>query len=137
MEIKKLEELEKALKNFEEALNVNLSKFPSFIRDVLESGQVQKFEMCYELFWKVGKELLFKLQGVDAGSPRRVFKTLFQLGFLTYEELEVCLSMLEDRNLLSHVYRREVVESVLPKLKSYLNLMKSVSSRFREVLESD
>jgi len=137
MEVKKLEELEKALKNFEDSLRIDLSEFPSFVKDVLESGQVQKFEMSYELFWKVGKELLARLEGIDAGSPRRVFKSLFQLGYLTYEELEVCLSMLEDRNLLSHVYRREVVESVLPKLKDYLNLMKSVLARFREVLESD
>jgi len=134
MEMKKLEELEKALKNFEESLEIELSIFPFSIRDVLESGQVQKFEMSYELFWKSGKEILSKLEGVDAGSPRRVFKTLFQLGYLTYDELELCLDMLDDRNLLSHVYRREVIDSILPKLRSYLKLMKTVLYRFRKTL---
>ncbi len=134
MEIKKLKDLEKALQNFEESLNIKLSEFPPSVRDVLESGQVQKFEMSYELFWKIGKELLSK-EGIDAGSPRRVFKALFQLGYLTYEELELCLSMVSDRNLLSHVYRREVVESVLPRLRNYLELMKSAVSRFKELSE--
>ena len=134
MEIKKLKDFEKALQNFEESLNIELSEFPPSVRDVLESGQVQKFEMSYELFWKTGKELLSE-EGIDAGSPRRVFKALFQLGYLTYDELELCLSMVNDRNLLSHVYRREVVESVLPKLKNYLELMKSALSRFKEALE--
>jgi len=87
MEVKKLEELEKALKNFEDSLKIDLSEFPSFVKDVLESGQVQKFEMSYELFWKVGKELLARLEGIDAGSPRRVFKSLFQLGYLTCQLL--------------------------------------------------
>jgi nucleotidyltransferase substrate binding protein (TIGR01987 family) len=133
MEIKKLKDLEKALKNFEESLKIELPAFPSSIRDVLESGQVQKFEMCYELFWKSGKEFLSKFEGIDAGSPRRVFKALFQLGYLNYDELELCLDMLDDRNLLSHVYRREVIDSILPKLRNYLTLMKSVLLRFKEV----
>jgi len=131
VEVKKLQDLEKALQNFEESLNVDFSQFPPPVREVLESGQVQKFEMSYELFWKVGKEILSKVEGLDAGSHRRVFKSLFQLGYLTYEELEQCLSMIKDRNLLSHVYRREVMESVLPKLRGYLELMKLVTSRFK------
>jgi len=137
VEVERLKELERALKNFEDSLEIDFSEFSPSLRDVLGSGQVQKFEMSYELFWKVGKEFLRTFEGVDAASPRRVFKTLFKLGYLTYDELEVCLSMLEDRNLLSHVYRREVVDSVLPKLKDYLNLMKSVLSRFKEVLEKE
>ena len=133
--MKKLKDLEKALQNFEESLKIDLSQFSPSVKDVLESGQVQKFEMSYELFWKVGKGILSKVEGLDAGSPRRVFKSLFQLGYLTYEELEQCLSMVKDRNLLSYVYRREVVESVLPKLRGYLELMKSVTSRFKEALD--
>jgi len=134
MEVKKLKDFKRAVRNFEESLKIDLSEFSPCIVDVLESGQVQKFEMCSELCWKTGKEFLLVVEGVDVASPKRVYKALFQLGYLTYEELEKCLDMVEDRNLLSHIYRREVVESVLPKFNSYLEIMKRILERFEKVL---
>ncbi len=132
MEIKKLEELQKALDSFEKSLKIDLSALDPFLRDVVESGLVQKFEMCYELFWKVMREFLRKQEGLDVASPRRTFKALFQLGILNYEQFEICLEVLESRNLLSHVYRRDIVDEVFPKLKKYLDLMEII---FKEVVK--
>jgi nucleotidyltransferase substrate binding protein (TIGR01987 family) len=133
VEVERLKELGRALRNFEEALKVNPSAYPDEVKDLIESGLVQKFEMSYELLWKVGREVL-KKEGVDALSPRKVFKELFRIGFLDYGELERCLSMVEDRNRLSHTYRRELIDSVLPKLGGYLALMKELYRRFGEAL---
>jgi len=124
--MKKLEDLKKALDNFRKSLEIDLNTLEPSLRDVVESGLVQKFEMCYELFWKAMKEFLRKQEGLDVASPRRTFKALFQLGILSYEQFEICMEMVESRNLLSHVYRREIVDEVLPKLKIYLELMETI-----------
>jgi nucleotidyltransferase substrate binding protein (TIGR01987 family) len=131
MAVRKLEEFEKALRDFSKALEINLSDFPQEIRDVIESGQIQKFEMCFELFWKTAKEFLRDKEGIDVASPKRAIKTLFQLNYLTYEEYESAIEMLDSRNYLSHVYRRELVDLILPKLKEYYSLMEKILETFK------
>jgi nucleotidyltransferase substrate binding protein (TIGR01987 family) len=133
--LKRLEQFEKALKNFRTSLTIRISEFPYELRDTVESGQIQKFEMCYELLWKAGKEILRELEGIEVSSPKRVLKSLFHLGYMDYDEFELCIEMLENRNLLSHVYRKEVVEQILPELSKYADEMEKLLLRFKMVVE--
>ena len=46
------ENLQRALRGFEQALSLDSSDYPEFVLDVLDNGRIQKFEYCVELFWK-------------------------------------------------------------------------------------
>ncbi|MCK5056754.1 MAG: HI0074 family nucleotidyltransferase substrate-binding subunit [Candidatus Aminicenantes bacterium] len=136
-----LKELKKALQNFEESLNINVSIYPENIKDSIESGQIQKFEFNIELLWKTIKFFLFEEEGIDEGSPKGVIKKCFNLGLLDYEDFENLIRMIDDRNYLSHVYKKEMYQGILKRLPVYLKLMKEVAivldQRDRKVGEAD
>jgi nucleotidyltransferase substrate binding protein (TIGR01987 family) len=59
------------------------------------------FEFTFELGWKTVKDHL-KFNGVDVSLPREAIKQGFHHRLI--EDGETWIAMLEDRNLLSHVY---------------------------------
>ena len=72
--------------------------------EFIVSGIIDKFFVQFELGWKVLKELL-TYEGVasaGSGSPREIIKQAFRL-YPCIEE-DVWLSMLAQRNNLSHIY---------------------------------
>ncbi|MFM8494675.1 MAG: hypothetical protein ACKOEM_04010 [Planctomycetia bacterium] len=44
--------LQRALAGLTQALALDCSLYPDFVRDVLENGRIQKFEYCADLFWR-------------------------------------------------------------------------------------
>lgn len=74
--------------------------------DVYRSGSIKAFEICFELSWKVLKDLLF-FEGHNEKTPRSIFRKSFEVEYINESDCEVLLKALEKRNLLSHTYRRE------------------------------
>ena len=70
----KIDQLESAILNFEESLNIDLTDFSPIVVDSVKSGRVQKFEFCVELLWKTLKVHLYEINGVDCKSPKQTIK---------------------------------------------------------------
>ena len=66
-----------------------------------EQGIIKSFEFTFELGWKTMKDYL-ESQGLEVNFPREVIKTAFEYELI--QNGEAWLSMLDKRNLLSHVY---------------------------------
>ncbi len=84
--------------------------------DLEIDGSIKRFELCYELGWKLMKEVLADL-GIICNSPRICFKEAFKNGLIDNEEM--WLAMIEDRNLLVHTYNFEVSRDVFENIKRY------------------
>ena len=66
--------LSRALAGLSAALSLDTSGYPEFVRDVIDSGRIQKFEYCAELFWKHLRSSLLA-EGLDVpNSPRAAIK---------------------------------------------------------------
>lgn len=78
--------------------------------DFIVGGIIDKFFIQFELGWKVLKELLVYEGRSDfvTGSPRSVLKTSFAVW--EFIEEEVWLSMLKDRNNMTHIYDSDEAE---------------------------
>ncbi len=122
----KLLQLSEAVSNFEDSLSLELSEYSEIAADSIRSGQVQKFEFCIELLWKTLKIYLFEINGIDAKSPKMVVKEYFNLGLCSYKEYETIMEMLNDRNILNHIYKKEQFESIYNRIIHTLSLFKSV-----------
>ena len=97
-------------------------------RDVLADALVldatiQRFEFCVELCWRALKAAL-RVQGIEANSPRAAFRAAYQQGWIGDEAL--WLAMVEDRNLTSHTYRREVALDILARIPRYRDAMRAI-----------
>lgn len=119
------EELNYAILKLEKAL-LKLKEGGQIAESELEEdGAIQRFEFSFELFWKALKFFL-QNEGIEARSPREVFKGAFRLEWLDDEETS--LNMLEDRNKTTHIYARETSREIFGRIKyDYIPLMEKVT----------
>ena len=68
------------------------------------AGLVKTFEFCFELSWKVLKDLLF-YEGYEEKGPRSTIRKSFEVEYIDEQDCELLLEALEKRNTMSHTYR--------------------------------
>lgn len=120
------QQFEKALIDFESALDISFEGLDPRIVDVLKSGQVQKFEFTIQLFWKLLKWFLYDHHGIDAASPKQTIRSYFELGFCDTDEVDGLLEAVDLRNRLSHIYDKEKFENIYTKMPECRRLLRAV-----------
>jgi len=122
----RVKELEKCLKKFEEVLNIEKN-------DIVRDSAIKRFELCFELSWKVIKDYLNK-EGILCRSPRSCIKEAFSIGLIENED--EWLDILEDKNLSVHTYDEELAEELYSRLKNHFiamsELLKEIKKRLAE-----
>ena len=104
------------------------------------SGIIDKFFIQFELAWKVLKELL-RYEGnsvAGTGSPREIIKAAYAV--YEFIEEETWLSMLKERNNMTHIYdgneAKELVKKIIDKYIPTFCLMKEeIENRYQEILD--
>ena len=74
------------------------------LNDLERDGVIQRFEYTFELSWKTMKDYLI-YNGVQVSLPREVIKQAFHHQLI--RDGQVWIDMLEDRNLMAHVYQEQ------------------------------
>lgn len=123
---RKLSDLAAALSNFRDALTLEPSLFPEIVADNIKSGQIQKFEFTVELLWKTVQVFLYEMDGVDVVTPKAVAKEFVEAGYCNYEDYELFIRAINDRNQLSHIYRQEMAESIWQRLPEYNGMAEKI-----------
>jgi nucleotidyltransferase substrate binding protein (TIGR01987 family) len=91
--------------------------------DVYLEVLIKRFEFTYELMWKSLKRYL-DFEGLEARSPRSVFKKAYELGLL--KEEEIWLDMMETRNLTTHIYDEWQMKELASKIARFASVMSDV-----------
>ena len=116
--MQKYENFCKALANLQEG-----AKLQEPYSVVEQAGIVALFEICFELSWKLMKDVLEdhgRFQN-KVGSPRLIIKTAYQCGMISNHE--GWLELLETRNILAHTYSDEQSLKAIQDVKvNYLTL---------------
>ena len=82
---------------------------------IIREGVIQRFEYTFELAWKTLKDfLLYRKVTLERSGPADVLKAAFATGYL--DDGEDWMVMLDARNEMSHVYRRQAFDRVLAAL---------------------
>ncbi len=124
----KLENLSHAIKRLREAVTAYKNESDNKLyRDAL----IQRFEFTFELAWKSATEIL-RENGIilDIISPKSVFKSAYSVGYI--EDEEIWIGILEDRNLMSHIYDEETADRIADDIcnrytKAFGNLLAKLS----------
>ena len=109
-------DFKKAISRLKEVLDLEKS-------DVVRDSAIKRFEMCFDLAWKVIK-LHVKKQGLECYSPRQCFKIAFQLKLI--DNQENWLRMIDDRNITVHIYKEKYANQVYKHLKKHLELLEKL-----------
>ena len=121
--------LQRALRGFEQALSLDSSDYPEFVRDVLDNGRIQKFEYCVELFWKYLRSCLIAEGSDVSNSPRGTLKAGLDRGFILEAEYPPALDMFTDRNTCSHIYKQALIPVILARLPAHAAVMQAIVAR--------
>lgn len=133
----KMERFSKALGTLEWSLN-DLSKIdPDEHHDrylAMQDSVIKRFEYCHELFWKFLKFYLQMQVGIviEGAGSRKVFNLARDEGLLSESEFEICLGMIEKRNLSSHTYDDEMADEVAGSVSPYFEVMKRVLDKLSQ-----
>lgn len=104
------------------------------LEDVYLDLIVKRFEFTYEMCWKALKRYLDFI-GIDAKSPRAVFKESFAQGLICDED--IWLDMIESRNLSSHIYDESEIREILDKKEIYKNAFVLVRNKLMHELKKE
>lgn len=105
---KLLTQLERAYERLQEAAGTP-------IEDPLAlDGTIQRFEFTFEIAWKTLKAYL-EDQGIVSHSPKGCLREAFRVGWIGQEE--PWLSLLQARNMTSHVYNEEMAMDIYREIK--------------------
>lgn len=110
--MRKFENYCSALKNLEEIFD-----YEEPYGNVILTGLVGLYEICFEQSWKAMKEIL-EFNGVpegQTGSPRQILKSAYQSGMIKDEEL--WLGALRTRNNVAHAYNRAIALDIVKQTK--------------------
>jgi len=105
--------------NFDRALN-KLQSFAEYTKknneDIFQVALIGAFGFTFELGWKTLKDYL-KFGGINVSIPREVIKQAFHHKLI--EDGETWIEMLEDRNILAHVYDDERANEAVKSIESH------------------
>jgi nucleotidyltransferase substrate binding protein (TIGR01987 family) len=100
--------------------------------DSIKNGIAHKFEYSVELFWKYSKDFLQKVEGIEANSPKKVLKSLYLTKNIDDSTCSTLLKMIDDRNILTHVYDEIQFNAILNRISNYLQIMSDIAKKLDE-----
>lgn len=95
--------------------------------DIVRDSAIQRFEICFELCWKVLKAFLQQEHNVQCTSPRSCFRAAFKNDVLADDPFWIDLTVL--RNYTLHTYSEPLADYVYARLPE-------AAQRFRQVLSA-
>lgn len=127
-------EITKALKRLNYALQCLKRDRESDEYDLIRDSVIQRFEFCTDTLWKFLKSYLeeeLKIQ-LTVVSPRRVFRAVLDQKLIFDEEFEMCMRIVEDRNMTSHTYHEELAEEIVERVPEYYRVIQTIMKRFEK-----
>lgn len=85
--------------------------------NVVLTGLVALYEICFEQSWKAVKEILEEngFKEGKTGSPKQILKTAYQAGMMKDEKLWI--DALAARNSVAHAYNQEIALDIVRQTK--------------------
>ena len=101
--------------------------------NVVLTGLVGLYEICFEQSWKAMKETLYAsgITMAATGSPKAIIKEAYRNGMVDDEQL--WLDALADRNNAAHTYNRVIAEDIVENAKEkYVAMFQKLKSCMEE-----
>lgn len=76
---------------------------------------INAYQYTFELLWKTLQKYMQQLEMLDELGPGNVIRTAFQYNII--DNGSIYMSMLKDRNLITHTYKEDVAEEIYTRIK--------------------
>ena len=109
----RVNDAERAVAALQEALQVR--KPDPMQRDSV----ILRFALAAESTWKAAQILLKEREALEFASPRMCVRACLQAGILAAEDADRAMHLLEDRNLVVHVYKESLASELLERIPGH------------------
>ena len=126
--MKKFDNFCKALDNLED-----IYKYEEPYDNVVLTGLVALYEICFEQSWKAVKKVLSEngIEEAATGSPRSIIKLAYSVNLI--KDQEVWLEALVSRNNVAHAYNQAIAMDIVKKTKErYVVMFREPRSEIKE-----
>lgn len=126
--MKKFDNFCKALDNLED-----IYKYEEPYDNVVLTGLVALYEICFEQSWKAVKKVLSEngIEEAATGSPRSIIKLAYSVNLI--KDQEVWLEALVSRNNVAHAYNQAIAIDIVKKTKErYVVMFRELRSEIKE-----
>jgi nucleotidyltransferase substrate binding protein (TIGR01987 family) len=105
-------------------------------RDI--AGIIQAFEFTFEQCWKSIQKIATSQAG-QVGNPKSAFSYALQNGWISWEEEDLWIQLLKDRNLTPHTYQEDLAHEVLGRIQNqYLRMFQQLLPKLEaQVIKGD
>lgn len=121
---------------FEDYINI-LKRFEDVLKepesDIVRDSAIIRFELTFDLMWKLEKAFLEEYHNVSCSSPRNCMKEAFRLGIIDYDDF--WLDMINLRNEAVHTYNEILSKRLYKKLPKTLNFFKKFYKAIKKELK--
>ena len=76
---------------------------------------INAYQYTFELLWKTLQKYMHQLEMLDELGPGNVIRTAFQYNII--DNGSIYMSMLKNRNLITHTYKEDVAEEIYTRIK--------------------
>ena len=128
--MKKYENFCKALENLQD-----IYQYAEPYNNVILSGLVALYEICFEQAWKAMKEVMVSegVREAETGSPKMIIKSAYEFGIITDED--AWLAALVSRNNVAHSYNQAIALDIVRETKErYVGLFLELKKASKERL---
>lgn len=128
--MKKYENFCKALENLQD-----IYQYAEPYNNVILSGLVALYEICFEQAWKAMKEVMVSegVREAETGSPKMIIKSAYEFGIITDED--AWLAALVSRNNVAHSYNQAIALDIVRETKErYVGLFLELKKVLKERL---
>ncbi len=88
---------------------------------------VQRFEYTFDLTWKYfGMYLETEGRKLEIKTPKAVFREALKTKHLSEDEVRLAIQMVDHRNLTTHGYDEELIETISEQIPKYYKLMENI-----------
>ena len=119
-------------------LQAQIAQFEKIIarlRDVLSKEEneymrdsaIKRFEIAFDLSWKLVKTFLEEKHGIICKSPKNCFREAYKQGLIDYDDFWIKITDL--RNEAIHIYQEKMAEQIYSKLGN-------IARGFEELLDN-
>ena len=103
---------------------------PDKIYKTFRDSSVQRFEYTFDLTWKyLGEYLAAEGSKVEIKTPKAIFREALKTKHLSEVEVRLAIQMVDHRNLTTHGYDEQLIESISEQIPKYYRLMETILQR--------
>lgn len=107
------------------------------VDDVVRDSAILRFTLATETVWKAARSAIADQMGAErlnSASPKAMVRESQIAGFLTEEQAEAAMGMMNDRNLTVHTYDEEKAEELFSRLPAHAALIESWISAMQSAI---